>query len=644
MRKFIIGAALALLAVVPALLIAKTGIKIYDLEGNVTNIAAETIDHIEFYESDADPLEEAMSNMDGIVKLDKEMLGETEVWDEGFVSSEGFILTTGIGNEFAKMKRYAEALEDAEGDEPAEGDKVEETPPCIGVMSTDKTTLFYLFLDEYGDPTQLICGNNILYFNFLNDEVLELTLSVNGSELEYVTAIHVDRAALNEALSNQDFSFLFQARLATVVFLLENADVPAPFDLAVQFFTAICKLQMASDQGATLEDLIENGLLGETGLAEAVEDLTEQFIEAVTDVKYSIVIWTGKATFKVGGTSCTLSGTIHCASDAIDEYGVYGIVCDTDPEKLTIEEAEYVGTAIQQDNNFDVDFRGLQALTKYYYRAYYKFNSEDHGPLMFKYGEPDAQIAYDTVTKDFETGENRLEVDVVMCIDVTGSMSDIIRTVKNNAMSFYDSFNEKCIDNGIELDGLNNKVIAFQDINVDGSRWWKESDFYSLPDQKEDFDGFVSSLAADGGGDTPESGLEALMGAFKALEDAVDDGYHRQVVILWTDAPFLTGSYYTELDVQTVLDKWDSLSSGRRLILFAPNGTYGCSNGGDWSVFDGHKNIIHSTSITASFRDFDYILDSIIEELIGKGGEYSAPARKQKSGVDYIEIVPRANN
>lgn len=550
-------------------------------------------------------LEKAVSEMDGMVRLNPDMLGST--WDEGYVSAEGYVLSKGLMSASTFAQARVQSAETAE------------STPCLSVLSVDKKTLVYLFFSEDGLPSQIVVGNNILYFNFLNDEVLELSLS-NGTDYRYVTTVEYNKADMFKAIADGDYTYFFQTRLALVVYLLDNADIPAEYKEIVSMFKKMCYLQLSKDPSSTLQDLIDNGLLDDDGNADFVKDITDDFLVVVVKVRYSIVIWTGKASFKVGGTSCTLSGTIHCASPSFDQYGTYGIVCDKDPNKLSIEQAEYSGVGHQDgvSTHFDVDFRGLKANTTYYYRAYYKFNSADHGDLNFKYGDPNADIAYDSVVKEFTTGDNRLSVDVVMCIDVTGSMSGIINTVKQNALSFYDAFNNKCIENGIELETLNNKVIAFQDINVDGSRWWSESEFFSLPTQTAQFSTFVNNLYADGGGDTPESGLEALMGAFNALEDAVDDGYHRQVVILWTDAPYLSGSGYTDLTPEMVMDKWNTLSSGRRLILFAPDDCYD-DNGGNWTVFDGKKNVIHSTSLSASFSDFGYILDSIIEELIGRG-------------------------
>ncbi len=127
----------------------------------------------------------------------------------------------------------------------------------------------------------------------------------------------------------------------------------------------------------------------------------------------------------------------------------------------------------------------------------------------------------------------------------------------------------------------------------------------------------VNGLYASGGGDIPESGLEALEAAFKKSDWSVDDGYHRQVVILWTDAPYLVGSSYTDLTADDVQGIWNAMPSGRRLILFAPNGA-GYYNGGSWGNLDSWKNVMHETDLYSGFNNFKYILKSIIGELTSK--------------------------
>lgn len=112
--------------------------------------------------------------------------------------------------------------------------------------------------------------------------------------------------------------------------------------------------------------------------------------------------------------------------------------------------------------------------------------------------------------------------------------------------------------------------------------------------------------------------------AFSKTDWGADDGYHRQVIILWTDAPYLTGSY-SSVTVGELKSKWDAMPSGRRLILFAPYGN-GYDNGGDWAVFDGWTNLIHESDLTSGFNNFDYILKSIIGELTSKAKARAAKA------------------
>src|SRR5687768_13117278 len=98
----------------------------------------------------------------------------------------------------------------------------------------------------------------------------------------------------------------------------------------------------------------------------------------------------------------------------------------------------------------------------------------------------------------------RYAVDVVLCIDATGSMSSIIDRVKHSALSFYDDLMAKMRTKGRSIDELRVRIIAFRDYYADGTNAVSESDFYSLPQEKEGFNAFVRSISADGGGDDPE--------------------------------------------------------------------------------------------------------------------------------------------
>ena len=58
-------------------------------------------------------------------------------------------------------------------------------------------------------------------------------------------------------------------------------------------------------------------------------------------------------------------------------------------------------------------------------------------------------------------------VDIVMCIDATGSMAPIIDEVKSNAISFYQRFVDSMEENDKDVAQLRIKVIVFRDYGCD---------------------------------------------------------------------------------------------------------------------------------------------------------------------------------
>ena len=473
-------------------------------------------------------------------------------------------------------------------------------------------------------PTQMVTKSGIVYFSFPNDSILEL-LYDDGKTVTMLDSIPYSKNELPSInMSNAD---AFKATLANTAKLLSNN-----FSNSTR---AMSTSSLANVYGSVFEEVsgepyVDNPEVvagmntNPSGDYSFTETISDWYDDEIGDyVCNTLSLWTGNASYKVGGSSCTLSGTIWCPSNIFNDYGTYGILCDEDQSKLILGNAEYEGKGYQSvdDLSYSVDFRGFKPNTTYYYKAYYKFNSSDHGGISPKYGSPSDQVIYDTTVKSFKTGDNILTVDVVMCIDVTGSMDGIISTVKRNAIGFYDSFNSCCEEEGIQLASLNAQVIAFRDKNED-SNWLQTSSTFSLPDQQTSFKSFVNGLYADGGGDTPESGLEALQAAFSKTDWGNDDGYHRQVVILWTDAPYLIGSY-SSVSLSALHSQWNSMPSGRRLILFAPYGTDG-SNSGSWGDLDGWTNLIHETNLSSGFYNFDYILKSIIGELTSRAKTRSA--------------------
>jgi hypothetical protein len=212
-------------------------------------------------------------------------------------------------------------------------------------------------------------------------------------------------------------------------------------------------------------------------------------------------------------------------------------------------------------------------------------------------------------------------VDIVFCIDVTGSMTPIIDQVKANALRFYDDVQSNLTAKGKNVDQLRVRIIAFRDFAADGAAALDESPFFTLPDERADFSEFVNGLVAEGGGDAPESGLEAVALAIDSPWTTTGDR-RRQVIVVWTDQPAQSLSpsvlppdiaSRVPADFSALTDAWEDEqgrmgSSSKRLILFAPDGP-------GWSDISGvWENVVHHPSQAGgglSEVDYGTIVDSI---------------------------------
>lgn len=128
-------------------------------------------------------------------------------------------------------------------------------------------------------------------------------------------------------------------------------------------------------------------------------------------------------------------------------------------------------------------------------------------------------------------------VDIVMCIDATGSMAPIIDEVKKNAKSLYGQFVDGMEIQGKSVGKLRTKIIAFRDYICD-SQPMVESDFFELPGQAHLLESFLDGIEACGGGDDPECAFEAISLALKS-DWTTDGAKRRHVVVVFTDAPAL---------------------------------------------------------------------------------------------------------
>ncbi|MFD5698589.1 vWA domain-containing protein [Streptomyces lasiicapitis] len=185
-------------------------------------------------------------------------------------------------------------------------------------------------------------------------------------------------------------------------------------------------------------------------------------------------------------------------------------------------------------------------------------------------------------------GNLQYAVDIVLCIDATASMFPVLDHVKASSLQFHDKLNDVMAKKGKAISQLRLKVIAFRDFGDDPASAIEQTGFLHLPSQATDFERFVRGIDATGGGDIPESGLEALALAVNSpWEKGLDR--RRHVVVMFTDAPahplgsvgVSDQAYPASIprSIDDLFEQWGYArsqtavmeQSAKRLVLFAPD-------------------------------------------------------------------------
>lgn len=217
-------------------------------------------------------------------------------------------------------------------------------------------------------------------------------------------------------------------------------------------------------------------------------------------------------------------------------------------------------------------------------------------------------------------------VDMVFCIDATGSMSPVISKVKENALSFYQDVVRVMESKQKTIDGMRVRVIVFRDYIADNEPMMT-TDFFELPGQAKEFEACINSIRAIGGGDEPEDGLEAL--AYAIRSKWTEEGTKRRnVIVVWTDASTheighgkISGHYPNGMpeNFSQLTEWWGDCqmepyirNAAKRLILFAPDAPYWKQISSTWN------NVIHYPSVAGKgLEEFTYkeIVDGICNSI-----------------------------
>lgn len=190
------------------------------------------------------------------------------------------------------------------------------------------------------------------------------------------------------------------------------------------------------------------------------------------------------------------------------------------------------------------------------------------------------------MTGGIKTGLQTL-VDLVLVMDATGSMQNLMENAKANALTLHTRIKSALAAKNRLADKIRVKVIAFRDVYVDDEPF-TESEFFILQDGEGDepeFRSCIAGIEAEGGGDEPENALEALHMAMNVdFAKPLQGQKARHIIAVMTDASAHPLDHpersrctaYPQgvpADLLSLQAEWEEKMSpsARRLLVFAPN-------------------------------------------------------------------------
>lgn len=173
--------------------------------------------------------------------------------------------------------------------------------------------------------------------------------------------------------------------------------------------------------------------------------------------------------------------------------------------------------------------------------------------------------------------------DIVFMVDSSGSMAPCIDALRSNIEAFIDSLSKGEANNAPPIRDWRGKVVGYRDVEAaqsEGIPWIEDAPF--VRDTNE-LKAQLAALKAEGGGDEPESLLDAL---FKAASmEATPKGSQTEdpnkwryrsdaarVIIVFTDASFKETMSIQEAKGGSLQDVANVIMANRIILsLFAPN-------------------------------------------------------------------------
>jgi len=173
--------------------------------------------------------------------------------------------------------------------------------------------------------------------------------------------------------------------------------------------------------------------------------------------------------------------------------------------------------------------------------------------------------------------------DIVFMVDSSGSMAPCIDALRTNIETFIDSLSKGEANNAPPIRDWRGKVVGYRDVEAaqsEGIPWIEDAPFVRDTNQLK---AQLAALKAEGGGDEPESLLDALfksasMEASPKGSQTEDPNKWRyrsdaaRVIIVFTDASFKETMSIQEAKGGSLQDVANVIMANRIILsLFAPN-------------------------------------------------------------------------
>ncbi|MBP0445413.1 VWA domain-containing protein [Roseomonas sp. SSH11] len=180
-------------------------------------------------------------------------------------------------------------------------------------------------------------------------------------------------------------------------------------------------------------------------------------------------------------------------------------------------------------------------------------------------------------------GKTKGVADIVFVVDVSGSMAPCIDALRYNIEAFVDSLNRGDANNAAPVKDWRAKVVGYRDLEssvTEGLPWIVDNPFVR---EAAALKAQLGALTAAGGGDEPESLLDALykiatMEAVPKGAQTIDPGKWRyrsdaaRIVVVFTDASFKETMGIPEAKGGSLQDVANVVMANRIILsLFAPN-------------------------------------------------------------------------